>query len=146
MATELPLRITVLQPPPGVVFQLQRGRSDLTAPTDAVPNALTFDFTVRLADAPRGQPPRFLGEYTQGPPASRFVYVNSGTAAGQAGSPWTRRAKVPLTTITWELTDQVLATPAAVLEARIAGTGRDGGPSCATVPLVDGAWRVALRR
>jgi len=45
---------------------------------------LTFDFTVRHADAPRGQPPRFLGEYTQGPPASRFVYVNSGTAAGQA--------------------------------------------------------------
>jgi hypothetical protein len=30
----------------------------------------------------------------------------------------------------------------AVIETQIAGRGRDGGPACATVPLV-GGWRIA---
>lgn len=44
--------------------------------------------------------------------------------------------------ITGEMVDAVLATPGAVLEARFAGVGRDGGPACATVPLLDGGWRL----
>ncbi len=136
------LRITVLQPPPGVSFRLQRGRRELTAPTEITPEALSFDFTVRLAEAPRTNPPRLLGEYAQGPPAARFVYVNSGTLAGDVGSPWSRRAKVPLTSITWRLIDRVRATPGAALHARIAGTARDGGPACASVPLLGEAWHL----
>jgi hypothetical protein len=67
--------------------------------------------------------------------------VNSGKRAGQFDSCWDRRAKVPLTGVTASLIEQAAALPGAVLETQIAGTGRDGGPSCATVPLV-GGWRV----
>jgi hypothetical protein len=83
-----------------------------------------------------------LGDFALGPPAGRFVYVNAGTLAGQADSCWTRRAKVKTAGITPALVDETLATPGAVLEARIAGAGRDGTPCCATVPLLDGGWRV----
>jgi hypothetical protein len=79
----------------------------------------------------------------QGPPGGRFVYVNVGTYAAQPDSPWGRRAKVPLGGITDALLDAALASPGAVLEAAFAGRGRDGGPSCATVPLLGGGWRVA---
>jgi hypothetical protein len=36
----------------------------------------------------------------EGPPARRFLYVNSGTSAGQHDSRWSRRAKVALGGIT----------------------------------------------
>lgn len=132
----LTLRITLLHPPPGVVFRLQSGRVDLVAPTRETADAISFDFDVRVAD---GEPvPRFLGPFTQGPPATRFVYVNSGQAAGQSGTSWNRRAKIPLGSITWDLIEQAKG---AVLEVQIEGTGRDGGPVCATVRLPH-PWRV----
>jgi hypothetical protein len=48
---------------------------------------------------------------------------------------------LPLATITQKLVEQ--AKKGAMLEARIAGTAKDGGPACATVPLLGGGWRVA---
>ena len=141
MERELPIRITVVRPPPGVAFAVQRGRYELLAPREAEPGAICFDFALRVAARPAGGEPNFLGPYAQGSPADRFVYVNSGTSAGQAGSCWTRRAKVRLSGIGWDLVEQVLAAPAARLEARIEGTGRDGGPACASVPLLDGGWK-----
>ncbi len=36
--------------------------------------------------------PNFLGPFVQGPPVGLFVYVNSGTLAGQSDSCWTRRS------------------------------------------------------
>jgi hypothetical protein len=42
------------------------------------------------------------GPAAQGPPA-RFVYVHSGTRAGQVGSCWDRRAKVPLLAGAWQV-------------------------------------------
>jgi hypothetical protein len=40
------------------------------------------------------------------------------------------------------LIEKALSNPDGVLEARIQGTGRDGGPACATVPLLDAGWKV----
>ncbi len=137
----VPLRITLLNPPPGVLFRLQSGRAELTAPVHEDACAISFDFEVRVADRDAGHPPRFLGPFTQGPPTARFVYVNSGKHAGQPDSCWDRRAKIPLGGITWSLLEQVLAKKGAVLEVQIEGTGRDGGPACATVPLAR-TWRV----
>jgi hypothetical protein len=142
MERQLAFRITVLHPPAGVTFRLQRGRGELVPPTEASDERLAFDLTLRIRGDVTSGPPNFLGPLTQGPPASRFVYVNSGTSAGQVDSRWTRRAKVPLTSISWELIEEVLSQPGAVLEARIAGTGKDGGPACATVPLLDGGWNI----
>ena len=101
---------------------------------------MTFEFEVRVGTRSGGQP-NFLGPFVQGPPAGRFVYINSGTLAGQTDSPWTRRAKVPLTSITRALIERARMA-GTILEVEIDGAGRDGGPACATVPLMSGGWRV----
>ena len=82
----------------------------------------------------------FLGPFAQGPVGGRFVYVNSGTLGGQPDSGWTRRAKVPLGGIAWSLIQKAAGS---IIEVRIAGTARDGGPACATVPLLGGGWKIA---
>lgn len=142
MADEVPLRITVIGPPPGVTWAVQRGRNELITPSRQAVTEITFDLTVRVGRTRADGTPNLLGAVTQGPPASRFIYVNSGSRAGQTGSCWDRRAKVPLIGIGSELLRAVRATPGARLEARIIGTACDGGPACATVPLLDGGWRL----
>lgn len=139
---KISLRITLLHPPSGVVFCLQRGRSDLASCAKASGEELSFDFTLRVDGDRASGPSNLRGDFAQGPPAARFVYVNSGTSAGQAGSCWTRRAKVPLSGITWELIEQAISNPGTVLEARIPGLAKDGGPVCASVRLLEGGWQV----
>lgn len=147
MNVELTLRIVLESPPAGVDFGLQLGKG-----TDyktiqmqrSQGDDLRFDGTV-MAKGDRGDgPPNFLGPMTQGPPGGRFLYIDIGKSAGQAGSGWDRRLKVPLGGITWEMIERVAAHPELVLEARLPGTGRDGGPSCATVHPVHG-WEPARR-
>jgi hypothetical protein len=141
---EVPLRITLVAPPSGVTFCLQRRRDELVDSQRSSGAALSFDFTVRVRPPSGGDPMVFLGPFTQGPPATRFVYVNSGTMAGESpgATSWTRRAKVPLAGITKSMVEKTVATPGACIEARIQGTARDGGPACATCrPLGDG-WSV----
>jgi hypothetical protein len=136
---ELPMRIIVERPPKGVAFRVQRGRADLLAPSSTHKDALQFDFTVRV-ELVQGEPPNFLGEFAQGPRTERFIYVNSGKHAGDAESQWDRRAKLHLGGISAALVKRALAG-GSVLEARIEGVGRDGGPACATVPLLGGGWK-----
>jgi hypothetical protein len=137
---EIPLRITVHRPPPGVMFAVQRGANDLLSPSVATLQVLVFDFRVRVAAATAGAAPRLLGEFTQGPPASRFVYVNSGRYAAQSNTTVARRAKVPLGGISAEMIESVIGNPTARIETDFEGTGRDGGPTCATVKSIE--WRV----
>ncbi len=134
----------MVQPPRGVAIQLQRGRSGLLPPSRSTNDSVLFEFTLRVRGTAGRQPPRMLGEFAQGPPNGRFLYVNSGMRAGQAESCWDRRAKVTLMSITAAQVAALLNDPRAVLEGRIAGTGADGGPACATVPLLDGGWRVVM--
>ena len=87
-------------------------------------------------------PPVFLGPFTFGPPAGRFVYLSwSGVPAGGGARAMFRRIKIPLAGISARLLAELDRTPGAALVATIAGTARDGGPACATVPLVE-RWRV----
>ncbi|HEX4952074.1 MAG TPA: DUF5990 family protein [Thermoanaerobaculia bacterium] len=141
--TVLPLRIRLLAPPPRVAWALQLGRSELVPPTRTDAEGLTFDFEVRLGPRVPGEPPRFLGPATQGPPHGRFVYLNSGMAADQFGSPWTRRAKIPLGALGWDLIAQHQANPGSRLEASIQGGFKDGSPVCATVKQFARGWEVA---
>jgi len=142
MIRSLTLRITLIKPPPGAPFCLQQGKTDLVPPSSYSGENTSFDFTVNIANDRTDGPPNFRGKFAQGPPGGRFVYINSGTYAGHADSCWSRRAKVPLSGITWELVEEALSKSGAVLEARIAGTAGDGGPVCATVRLLEGGWRV----
>jgi uncharacterized protein DUF5990 len=136
----LRLRITVVDPPKGVLLKMQRGREQLVDPAVSAAHRVSFDFEVRLGTRAGGLP-NFLGDFAQGPADKRFVYINSGTLAGQSDSPWSRRAKIPLTAISTALIAQARRT-GGVLAAEYEGTARDGGPSCATVPLIGGDWHV----
>lgn len=140
MEKELHLRITIVDPPAGVVFGLQRGEGDVVSPRQSGGEPLSFDFDILVREASSSEPARLTGPFVKGPINARFVYINSGTLAGQADSRWTRRAKVPLQAISPVLIEKALARPGTLLEARINGTAADGGPTCAMVSLRDGGW------
>lgn len=134
------LRIVVIDPPSGVMFAMQRGRDELVPPTNGDDGHLSFDFELRTGKPLADGRPNLLGPFAQGTPSARFVYVNSGTLAGQADSCWTRRAKIMLAGIDRALLARALRSDVR-LEARMRGTGTDGGPACASVPLIDG-WKL----
>src|SRR5262245_50171954 len=144
MIRSLPLRITMIKPPSDVPFCLQQGKDDLVPPTSDSGEIVSFDFTLNIANNRSDGSPNFRGPFAQGPPGGRFIYINSGTYAGQSDSCWSRRAKIPLSGITWELIEEVLSKSNALLEARISGTAGDGGPPCASVRLLEGGWKVLI--
>lgn len=137
---DLSLRLLLVDPPAGVTFALQRGRDDLEQAVRSTGAPITFEFTVRVRETAAG--PVLGGPYCQGPQGARFVYVTSGERAGDWGSCWNRRAKVPLAELPLARLSEVGAAPGARWQARIAGTGRDGGPACASVPLLAGGWEL----
>ena len=110
------------------------------APSETTGDGLVFEFEVSVDNS--GATPNFLGKYAQGPKDARFVYVNSGTYAGQHITCWSRRAKISLMSITRDQIDAVLAGE-KVLSAEYEGTSRDGGPTCASVKGIE--WKVAAR-
>jgi Family of unknown function (DUF5990) len=135
----LQLRVSIIDPPAGVIFAVQRGKSDLLLPDIAKPALLVFRFSLRLIALDDGGF-NFLGEYAQGPRGDRFIYVNSGAYAGQPASPWGRRAKLKLDAIPRELLRVAAGKPTTALEARVKGTMKDGGPVCASVPPASIEW------
>ena len=138
---EIAMRIVVVDPPPDVAFALQRGRAEIVAATRSTGAPIAFTFSVRARIGGPRPGITVLGPFAQGPPDKRFVYVGSGTFAGDAASCWSRRAKVSLAGIDEALVRAVMARPDACLEATIPGRAGDGGPSCATVPLLRG-WAI----
>jgi Family of unknown function (DUF5990) len=142
---EVRLRIVLVAPPAGVDFGIQDGKGNdyTTTHTQRSSGAdLTFEFTVTVKDNRDDGLPNFLGPLAQGPVTGRFIYLDIGMCAGQSDSRWERRTKVPLGGITWEMIER--ASTKLVLEARLPGTGKDGGPSCATVEPTEG-WTVCKR-
>ena len=145
MEQELRLRIVLEKPPAGVDYGLQSGKgSDYeTIQTQRSSGEdLQFEFEVRVKEGRRSGDPNFLGPFVQGPSGERFVYIDIGTYAGQIGTCWSRRLKIPLKGITAQTIASVTEDRNAVLETRVPGTGKDGGPSCATVKPFQG-WRLA---
>ena len=138
---QIPIRVIVAEPLEGVSMQIQKGRDELLAPTNQTKKELRFDFDIRVNfDAGA---PNFLGKFAQGPKDARFIYLNSGTYAGEAESIWGRRAKISLMDVTAEQVDQVLSSPGSRLEITIQGRGTDGGPICASVkPHATSGWKV----
>ena len=142
MERELTLWIVLEQPPKGVDFALQKGRGSAyeTVQTQRSEGRdLQFEFSVGVKAPTRGALPALTGLFVQGPAGQRFVYIDIGTYAGQSDSCWSRRLKIPLTGITMDM-----IAAAGILEARVPGTAKDGGPSCATVKPFDG-WKVKSR-
>jgi hypothetical protein len=142
MESEITLRIVLEKPPAGVDFGVQKGHGNdyETFQTQRSKDAnLQFEFVVRVKEGKDGQP-NFLGPFAQGPANARFVYLDIGTYAGQKNTPWSRRLKIPLTGITRQMIDKQEGS-AQTIEARVPGTGGDGGPTCGTVKRFDG-WKL----
>jgi hypothetical protein len=126
------LRIVLEQPTAGVDFGLQKGHGsdyEVVAKQRSKGRDLEFEFTVDAhtnKKIGKDDLPNFTGPFVQGPTGQRFVYINIGTYAGQTNTPWSRRLKIPLSGITWDMLHS-----GKMLTAHIPGTGKDGGPSCA---------------
>jgi hypothetical protein len=141
---ELKFRIVLENPPPGVDFALQKGRGsnhEIVQKQRSGAHDLVFEFTATAKSGRSVAAPNLLGPFVQGPTDARFVYIGIGTFAGQTDTSWSRRLKVPLSGITPALLDQVAPDPRAALETRVPGTGKDGGPNCATVKPFAG-WKL----
>jgi hypothetical protein len=137
---DVSFRIVLEAPPAGVDYALQKGHGSAfeTVQTQRSSGTdLRFEFTAQVR--PSGAVADFRGPFVQGPAGGRFVYIGIGQFAGQTGTPWSRRLKIPLTGIT---PDMIRRASSAVLEARVPGTGRDGTPACASVKAFDG-WKIA---
>ncbi|QAZ41490.1 hypothetical protein C1M51_12590 [Methylibium sp. Pch-M] len=137
------MRILVVDPPSGVQFAVQRGRSELLEPLPEQHADIQFELSLRLGSPLLDESVNFLGEFAQGPSSDRFIYINSGTLAGQANSGWTRRAKLKLASIPRQIVEAALSTPEGVIEARVVGTMADGGPVCASVQPHAVVWSFA---
>ena len=135
----LPLRITVVDPPPGIAWALQLGRDQLVAPTSRTAREISFDFTVDVVEDAAGKF-RLRGPAVQGKPGERFVYLCTGTYAGQYDAPSGGRAKISLEGINRQMIDTIKAKGSGLLHVQFAGTGRNGHVAGATVPLLGEGW------
>ena len=133
--TEIRMRLVVEGPVPGVRHSLQDKKSrPVDAKTSAAGEALTFDFPIRTAAGPK-----FYGEQVRSEgPERRFVYIAVGRQAGGHDPSWSRRMKIDIHDIPQPLLDGAAAGRRVV--GTVAGTGKDGTPACATVPVT---WRLA---
>jgi hypothetical protein len=123
-------------PAPGVTYSLQDRKNTPVQPVVATEGPLSFDVPVNMAPGPR-----FLGEFVRREGRERrFLYIAIGAQAGDHASPWSRRIKVDIHDLPIELLNKALA--GKVLECRLPGRDKEGGPSCATLRPLEG-WRLA---
>ena len=145
MNQDLTLRIILETPPSGVDFALQKGSGHVyeTIQTQrSASNDLQFDLEVKIKNIDQNsEEPNFIGPFVQGAAPDKFIYIDIGTYAGQRDSIWGRRLKIPLQGITIEMINVTVSDPDNLLVAKVAGTGKDGGPNCATVKPFNG-WHL----
>ena len=135
MESEITLQIILIKPTPKCVFGLQKGSgNNYETVQKQIPtsNDLTFTFTIKVkGDKLKDKLPKLSGSFVQGSGDNKFVYIDIGTYAGQSDTIWSRRLKIPLTGITWSDIDSLQGN--SMLQTTVPGTGKDGGPNCATV-------------
>ncbi|SDG86614.1 DUF5990 family protein [Mucilaginibacter sp. P19] len=143
---DIQLCIRLQNPPEGVDFGIQKGSGTgyetiQTQRSDGLD--IQFNLTIQLKSDPQKiNEPRFSGPFVQGKPASQFLYIDVGEYAGQVGG-WSRRVKIPLSGVTWDMITQLSHHPTAFLITSFPGTTKDGSPICATVKPFEG-WKVNM--
>jgi uncharacterized protein DUF5990 len=141
---QIRVSIVLSDPPPGVDFGIQKGKGNIydTIQTQRSNGSdLHFEFLVDLKQGDQTMAD-FGGDSVHGPLGERFIYIDIGTCAGQKETQWTRRLKIPLRDISDEMIKAVVDDDKRALHITVPGTGRDGGPNCATVKPFPG-WRLA---
>ena len=141
MESEIALEIFLVAPPKGVGFCLQKGKSELLDYQDSKGKDIRFSLSVRVKPG-KNDAPNFLGGFAQGTPKERFIYICAGEYAGQKNTEWARRVKIHLSSISWQQVEQVLKGSKSKLVASYEATDKDGGPSCASVPLIGEGWSI----
>lgn len=145
MSKNITLYIILEKPTQGVDIGLQKGsgsRYETVQIQQAQGGDLQFICPI-VVKGEEPEAPRFSGEHAQGTKDEPFIYLDIGTTAGQLNTIWSRRLKIPLKTVTWAQIKACLSQPDTVLEARVAGVGKDGGPNCGTVKPFSG-WHVKV--
>src|SRR5437764_900805 len=131
VTSDLPLRIVLVDPPGGVMYCLQRtSRADCVDHKRSNGTDVVFNVTAQVKAS--AEEPDFRGPFVQGRRGERYIAILIGTLAGDADSCWTRAAKIRLEGITSTMIEAVRSHPDMVLAGRFAGSGRGGGPACAT--------------
>jgi hypothetical protein len=138
----LRLCIRLVSPTPGVIFAVQKGKADLEQPVTAGAADVLFTVPLRVRPSATGTGFTFLGEFAQGTPQERFIYINSGVRAGQTGTPWERRAKLKLEFVPEKLLRSAAGATNKAIEASFPGTSSDGGPVCASLTAASIQWRI----
>jgi hypothetical protein len=136
-------RIILEQTPNNVGFGIQKGKGtqyEIEQYQLGNGQNLCFDCVAHAKKTINGSID-FLGVCIQGTTQKRFIYINIGTSAGQTGSIWTRRLKVPLRDITEEMVSKVNENESLCLETKVPAIGKDGTPNCATVKPFAG-WSI----
>jgi hypothetical protein len=144
MERQITLRVIVEKPPSGVDYGVQEGHGNdykTVQKQRFTKQDLRFEFPIRVKEEKDGRP-NFLGAFAQGPATGRFIYLDIGICAGQTNTPWSRRLKIPLAGITWAMIKQAASDASVVIETRVPGTGKDGGPTCGTVKPFSG-WALS---
>ena len=142
MEKQVILRIVIEKPVSGVDYGVQKGKGskhEIIQKQSSESKDLTFEIPVSVKLTENGVD--FSGPFVQGPPQERFVYIGIGTYAGQKNTPWSRRLKIPLTGVSKTMVSKDPDTQ--VLITKVPGTGKDGGPNCATVKPFDG-WKASI--
>jgi uncharacterized protein DUF5990 len=154
-AAHLRLRIICLAPPDPQLYGAKFGLQDNSSTAQWVIHEgaaqsngdLVFECDCRVKPHARTGAPSFLGPFVHGSPEERFLYLSwqpvdwrPGTAEPSGTSCWVRRMKIHLRSISWAKIDKALKA-GGFMVATLQGTGRDGGPACASVPLLDGGWQ-----
>jgi len=145
METEVTLQVVLIKPTKDVDFGLQQGSGneyETIQKQRSNGQDLFFKFPVKIkGERKKDLLPKFSGHFVQGPANNKFIYIDIGTYAGQTNTGWSRRLKIPLTGIGWNDIDKLISNPGFILETIVPGTGRDGGPNCATLKPFDG-WHL----
>ena len=129
----LTLRFTIVDPIAGLRYSLQDAEGRPVSPQTALAAPLSFDAPVRYEAG------RWLGSFVRREGSvRRFVYIALGRQAGDDHSPISGRAKIDIHGIPPALIE---AAGDRVIEVKLPGAGRNGGPALATLAPLE-PWKI----
>lgn len=132
------LRLICLAPPEQqedapIEFGLQDKRQVIRAGDRQADGSVHYHLDVEMTGGGGTAAPRFSGPFVHGTAVAPFLYLSL-RREGPEDSPWLRRLKIPLTSITQEQIEAIDRLDGGVLEATVSGAGS------ATVPVLGGGW------
>lgn len=127
------LRLTIADPIPGLSYSLQDAENRPVSAQTASGAPLSFDAPARYDGG------RWLGDFVRREGAARrFIYVAVGRMAGDETSAASGRAKIDIHDIPPALVE---AAGDGVIEVKLPGVGRKGGPALATLRPLE-PWKI----